>query len=137
MKSSIASLCLLLLAGAVMLDCGSPSAHDLQSVTISPATADAQNFPGGQVQFTATGIYSTQPSPVTPFSATWGSCYQSTPTNAVSVTSSGLAQCVPGAPGTYTVWAYGPDPAKVNCTAINACGGGCGRITGTASLTCP
>lgn len=37
--------------------CGA-SSHVLESVT--PATADAGNFPNGQVQFTAIGLYSTE-----------------------------------------------------------------------------
>jgi len=134
----------LVLAASFTLSCGgSPSesaTRQLQSITLSPATADAQNYPSGQVQFTATGYYNTAPQTVTPLSATWGTCYQNAPTNAVSVTSGGLAQCESGATGTYSIWAN--DPAfsvpysGVNCNAITACGGGC-FVVGTAQLTCP
>lgn len=131
-------LFLLVLAAGTMLACGSSSAtHSLQSVAISPATADAQGYPNGQVPFTATGMYNTKPSPVTPISVEWGACdLKGNATTAVSVSSAGVAQCA-GAAGTYTVWGFGSNPSGGTCTAINACGGGCGRITGTAQLTCP
>lgn len=129
----------LLVAAAMMcLACGSSADRMLQSVTLSPAAADAQNYPGGQVQFTATGYYSAAPSPVTPLSATWGACEQSgNSTQSVSISATGVAQCAAGAVGTYNVWAFDTNPATATCNAINACGGGCGRVTGTAQLTCP
>lgn len=129
---------LLVFAASFTLACGadpsSQAARSIQSIAIAPATADAQNYPGGQVQLTATGFYNTQPSPVTPQSATWGVCQQNAPTSAVTITSSGVAQCTPGAVGTYTVFAYDfPNPS---CLALTACGGGC-TVEGTAQLTCP
>ena len=131
-------LFLLVVAAAIALGCGSPSGRMLQSVTLSPATADAQEYPGGQVQFIATGSYSTPPSPVTPLSATWGACEQNgSSTESVSVSASGLAQCATGAVATYTVWGFDVNPGNATCNAIKACGGGCGRVTGTAELTCP
>jgi hypothetical protein len=131
-------LFLLVVAAAISLACGSSSGRMLQSVTLSPVSADAKEYPGGQVQFSATGNYSTPPSPVTPLSATWGACDQNgSSTESVSVSASGLAQCATGAVGTYTVWGFDVNPSKATCNAINACGGGCGRVTGTAQLTCP
>lgn len=133
---------LLILAAVIALACGSPAAPGnttgiLESVSISPATADAQNYPFGLVQFTATGYYSAPPSPVTPLTATWGACYQGNPTSGVSVTKNGVAQCASGASGTYTVWAWAPSGAKV-CPAFETyCGGGGCQVTGTAQLTCP
>ena len=120
----------------VIVACGgTPSSQadrSIQSISISPASADAKNS-GGQVQFIATGYYNTQPSPVTPLPATWGVCQQGTPASAVTVTN-GLAQCGPSAVGTFTVFAYDfPNPS---CLAITACGGGC-TVEGTAQLTCP
>jgi len=136
-NAGFAFVALMVLAAAA-LSCGSsPSPHLLQSVTINPATADAQNYPNGQVQFTATGNFSTKPSPVTPLSVEWGSCtLDGNTTSSVSVTTSGTAQCT-GAAGTYTVWGFANSAEGPTCLAINACGGGCGRITGTAQLTCP
>lgn len=108
--------------------------RSIESITINPATADAQDYPNGQVQFKATGYYNTPPSPVTPIAATWGVCVENAPTNEVSVTATGLAHCAAGAVGTYTVFAYAfPNPS---CLAITACGGGC-TVEGTAQLTCP
>lgn len=128
----------IVLAASLNLACGgNPSdqpTRSIQSITISPTAVDAQTYPGGQVQFTATGYYNTQPSPVTPLAATWGVCQQNTPTSAVTITANGLAQCTSQAIGTYTVFAYDfPNPS---CLALTACGGGC-TVEGTAQLTCP
>jgi hypothetical protein len=125
----------LLLAASFALSCGTnstPNPTGLQSITISPATASAL-APNGQVQFTATGHYPLPPYTVTPQPALWGACYQNAPTAAVSITSSGLAQCVlPDDPvATYSVFAFD----ATNCGAMNACGGGC-TVVGTAQLTC-
>jgi hypothetical protein len=134
--------CLLVLAAAITLACGS-SPHVLQSVSVNPATADAQNFPNGLVPFTATGIFNTAPTPVTPLTVQWGVCVMTAgstqPTNAVAVGGDGVAQCASGAPGTYTVWAASSTNVKGGvCTAVlNPCSGGCRTITGTAQITCP
>ena len=139
MRKSLVGLYVLALVGAAAfaLSCGSGSDpnHMLQSITLSPATADAQDYPGGLVQFTATGYYVVAPKTVTPLSAGWGSCYNNAPTNAISV-SDGVAQCASGAAGTFTVWANDPPGLGGMCNAITACGGGC-FVVGTAQLTCP
>ena len=128
----------LVLAASFALSCGASSqSHDpLQSITLSPATADARDYPNGQVQFVATGNYIDPSHTVTPLSATWGTCYQNASTSEVSVTAGGMAQCAPGAVGTYTIWADDPPLSNVACNAITACGGGC-FVAGTAQLTCP
>ncbi len=131
-------LFLLVLAAAITLACGSSASHTLQSLSISPAVTNAQNYPGGLVQFTATGTYTAPPSPVTPLAATWGACdLAGSGTSEVSVSANGLAQCASGAAGTYMVWAFDLNATGATCNIINACGGGCGRVTGTAQLTCP
>lgn len=121
----------------ILAACGgsmSNAPRSIQSLAVSPSAADAQSFPGGQVQFSATGFYNTQPSPVSSIPATWGVCFQNAPTTAVTISNNGLAQCTAAASGAYTVFAYDfPDPA---CFAITACGGGC-AVTGTAQLNCP
>jgi len=138
---------LLVLAAAITLACGSPKSHVgpncttaqtgpnttgiLQSVTLCPATADARQY-GGEVQFIATGIYSTAPSPVTPLKAFWGACFGNSPTDTVAITNSGLAHCAAGSSGTYAIFASEP----TMCNAITACGGGC-QVSGYAQLTCP
>ena len=127
----------LVLAASLASSCGANQGQgQLQSITLSPATADAQDYPNGQVQFTATGFYADPPHTVTPLSATWGTCYQGAGTSEVSVASGGVAQCAPGAVGTYTVWANDPPSPNVGCLAITACGGGC-FVVGSAQLTCP
>jgi hypothetical protein len=122
------------------LSCGSSTPqHQIQSITLAPASADAENYANRQVQFVATGHYSTAPMTVSPLSANWGACSQFAATTAVSVTSYGLAQCASGAAGTYTVWANQPadlGPGVYNCAAETACGGGC-TVQGSAQLTCP
>ena len=107
---------------------------------MSPAAADADQYPNGQVQFTAIGYYNKPPSPITPLTATWGACYQFNTTSGVSVSKNGLAQCAAGSVGTYTVWAFvvQQPPPGYACTNIeDACGGGGCQVTGTAQLTCP
>jgi hypothetical protein len=109
----------------------------LQSITVTPATADAQNFTGGQVQFTATGTFSRPPSPapvtfVAPYSGQWFV----DPAFATLVgTGTGTAtfQCVPGVSGTTTVTAsasVGPDGPIPG-------GGASAKVSGTAKLICP
>jgi hypothetical protein len=135
---------LAILAIAITLACGS-SPRILQSVSLSPPAADAHGSP---VQFTATGYFNKQPSPVKLTTANWGACYQNPPappqpTTAVSVSADGLAQCAAGAAGTYTVWAWAESAAD-SCggnngeVPANPCGGaGECQVTGTAQLTCP
>jgi len=126
-------LFLFLAAAAIALVCGSNTPHTLQSVTVTPATAS------GEAQFTATGYFTSMPSPVTPLQAIWGACIKTAtteqPTTAVTVSTNGLAQCVSGASGTFTVWASSWNSAT--CNVITPCNGGCAAITGTAQLTCP
>ncbi len=123
------------------LSCGTGSSSNtprqLLSVTVSPATADAADYPSGQVPFTATGNYNSAPYTVTPLPGIWGACFNNASTTAISVTSEGVAQCAAGAVGTYTVWASAPEfPNGANCQALTACGGGC-FVAGTAQLICP
>jgi hypothetical protein len=125
----------LVLAASAALSCGTTSlpapTGGLQSITISPATA-ATGDTIMQVQFTATGHYNGPPYTLTPQPATWGACYQNAPTDQVSVTSSGLAQCAaPGPNVTYSVFAFD----QTNCNLLTACGGGC-TVVGAAQLTC-
>ncbi len=105
----------------------------LQSITLSPSVADAQNCANGHVQFTATGNYTNPTQTVTPqMIFAWGACQQDTPTSDVTVTAKGVAQCASGATGTYTIWAEDPPPT---CETVSPCGG-C-TVIGTAQLTCP
>jgi hypothetical protein len=137
MKSSRRLFCsfLLVLMAAMALACS--TSRLAQSVTVSPTTADARDFADGQVQFTATGYYNQEPSPVTPLTATWGVCASNGNLNGVSVNASALAQCGRGATGTYNVFASVQNPSRGVCTVDLPCGGeGCGQVVGTAQLTC-
>ncbi|MGA8274492.1 MAG: hypothetical protein WB919_23245 [Candidatus Sulfotelmatobacter sp.] len=131
------SLFALAAVASLALSCGASPPRTLQSVTLSPATADSQDYPDGQVQFTVSGHYNTAPETVTPQAATWGVCYQNASTNEISVTTSGMAQCASGAAGTYTVWANDPiqTPGTYSCPAQTACGGGC-TLQANAQLIC-
>jgi hypothetical protein len=125
---------LLLTTLAVLtLACGSSPERTLESVSLSPQQAI---FNGSPVQFTATALYNTSPMSVSPFTAAWGACAGNASTSDVTVSSAGVASCASGASGTFTVWGYGVNPAQATCNVITACGGGCGRVTGVATLTC-
>jgi hypothetical protein len=133
-------LLVLMLTGIMAaLSCGAGQTQ-LQSMSLSPAVADAKNFPDGKVQFTATGYYINPTHMVTPQSANWVACTGNLPTTAVSVTTAGVVQCGSGASGTYSINAWNPlGPGTYSCpsqTNQTACGGGC-KIEATAQLTCP
>jgi hypothetical protein len=110
----------------------------LESISICPSSADARNAFDGQVPFDAIGTYNTAPQQVTPLDARagWGACFENQPTTAVTVSSKGVAQCQPGASGTYTIYASDFPQQNGGCDAIAACGGGC-VVSGYAKLTCP
>jgi hypothetical protein len=137
--ASVLSSFIVILAAFAVVSCGSQSSMMgsmsptmPQTITLSPMTADAHMYPNGQVQFMATGSYINPVRKLTPQPASWGVCQQNTPTMAVTVSQTGVAQCGMGATGKYTVFAYD----MTNCTAMTACGGGC-TVVGTAQLTCP
>jgi hypothetical protein len=103
----------------------------LQSMTVSPAIADAARSPGGKVQFKASGTFSQPPSPdvvtfVAPYSGSWAVSN----TDIATISQSGLAQCVSGASGTVNVIAV----ASANSAPPGAMSIG---VQGMAKLTCP
>ena len=134
------SVSLLVILAIVMISACGSSPRVLQSVSLSPAMADAQGAP---VQFTVTGYFNQQPSPATLSTTNWGACYQNQSTTDVSVSSDGMAQCANGAVGTYTVWTWaersgGSCGSSTLPLPVNPCGGaGECQVTGTAQLTCP
>jgi hypothetical protein len=150
MRHSV-SACLLLLAAWLALACGSsPSGpHLIQSLTLSPTSVDAQNFPSGKVAFVPTGHYNTAPLTVTPIQASWGAeseiLWNGTinygdANGAVTVDANGTAQCANGASGTYAVvaWAIQDPNLKGTCGSGNSIGEpGCNVVQGIAQLTCP
>lgn len=135
---------LLVVAGVITLACGGPSRVP-ESVAVSPAAADAKDFPGGLVPFTATATYNTMPSPVNGVSATWAACVQTLPpTGGATISSNGVAQCQSGATGTIAIFAAVPIPGfRGICASPGSvpvgtpCGGACGAVVGIAQLTCP
>jgi hypothetical protein len=78
----------LVLAASLALSCGAnqnQNQNQLSSMTVSPATADAQNYPDGEVPFIATGVYVNPTRKVTPQLASWNACQQNAPTTEVSL----------------------------------------------------
>jgi len=134
------------LAACLTLACGS-SARQIQSISVTPTSADAQNYPNGKVPFVATGHYNASPMTVTPLPANWGAASQQlfngtevlSATTEVSVDTQGVAQCTASASGTYVVGAWVPAPSKGVCLVV----GGpfnettCPVFEATAQLTCP
>ena len=132
---------LLLISVAISLACGASAPRVLQTVSVNPASADAMNYPSGSVPFVATGYYSKSPLTVSPETAAWTACSstQGQPTNNVTLSSTGVAQCNAGVSGTYMVVAAVPDPA-FKCDGVEIpyiCGASCGTVIGMATLTCP
>lgn len=112
LRQSAVVLLILLIVG-----CGSHPNRELVSVTVTPSVADAQNFPSGQVQFVATGIFSQPPmtSQLSSQDITWcigstsGHCAGFIETGAI-VNANGLASCNSGFSGVVTVLAGKPEP---------------------------
>src|SRR4029077_16359758 len=112
------------------MGCGSSGVRMLESVTATPARADAQNFPNGEVQFTPTGIFNKAPTRVTPLPScsapgATGSCitaWATSPNTIATIDQNGLAQCGPSQSGTVT---------------IQGAVSGEGPLLGVAKFTCP
>jgi hypothetical protein len=81
------------------ISCGN-SPRVLQSVTATPASADAKNFPNGRVQFTPTGTYNTSPKTVTPLPVT---AWLASSSAIATIDPNGVAECVPGQVGTVQI----------------------------------
>ena len=119
------------------LGCGSSNMNSnrvLQSMAITPANADAQNFPNGQVQFTATGTFNKAPSPAQvtfqpPYTGTW-SLMGASAANIATISQAGLAQCIAGVAGTVTVSAVASSNSATGPAMSTA-------VTGSTTLTCP
>jgi hypothetical protein len=100
-NSSLVQLLVLFGFCLAAMACGTSMPRKLVSVTVTPAVADAQSFPGGQVQFVATGIFNKPPSPVTPLPDV--SSWSVTPGSLASIDQTGLAKCAPGQSGIAAV----------------------------------
>jgi hypothetical protein len=123
---------------AVLAAAGCGTSRQLQSVTLSPASADAQNFAQGQVQFTATGTFNQKPSPVQLGSqdvswcvgASSGQCAGNIFTGAI-VDQNGVARCQAGFAGTATILAGQGKPAAIPDQGSQL------KVFGAAQLSCP
>jgi hypothetical protein len=138
-------LCTVLLAVATSITfaCGSGSkpTRVIQSLSVSPGSADAKDYPNGEVPFVATGIYNAAPMMVTPLQSTWAVVNQNgDQTTDVLINANGVAHCAAGASGAYNVggWvAITPSPGGL-CNVSSAYGNPCGdSVLGVAQLTCP
>lgn len=137
MRFRFCPACLVLLFVVVVLAaCG--DARKLQSVRLTPATADAQTFPNGQVPFAAAGTFSKPPSPValTSKDVVWcvgsnGTCAGNIVAGA-TVDGNGVAQCIPSFTGTVTILA-----GKPSSSMVIPDGGRALKVFGSAQLTCP
>lgn len=127
---------ILLLSLLITIGCG--ASGQLKSVTVSPSAADARNFPGGQVPFSAMGTFgnSSMPQPLNNKDITWclgtstGACAGNINSGA-TVSANGVAACVPSFTGTATILAGKATPP------MNPDGGAQMSVFGAARLTCP
>jgi hypothetical protein len=116
----------------VAAGCGSNS-RQLQSINISPAIADAQDFPDGQVQFVPTGHYTQAPVTLSPLPVLWA-IYLPGGKNGATITQSGIAQCEAGVSSTFSVLAYAPTNPSIPIAKLETANS---AVVGTATLTCP
>jgi hypothetical protein len=149
MSRFVFSMWILLVVSAawITLACGSHNPRPLQSITLSPASADAKDYTDGKVPFVATGHYNSAPAAVTPLQANWAAVSDANDfsifgpvTSAVSIDQTGVAYCTVGAAGTYAVVAWdlqNPAP-NVVCQSQSDFGEpGCNTVQASAQLTCP
>lgn len=110
--------------------------NKLTSIAVTPSVADAQSFPGGMVQFTATGVYSGSSKMTGVSNVTWcigtssGQCNGNIAA-AATIDNNGRAQCVSNQTGTVTVL------AGTGGQVATPDGGAQLKVFGTATLTCP
>jgi hypothetical protein len=111
--------------------------RQLQSLTVTPASADAQAFPGGKVQFTATGTFNMAPITVVSPPVQWsiGSPFGSPPANmpAATVDANGLAQCN-GFVGNVILEATAPTEPEIPLLQVTST---TVSVSGMAQLICP
>jgi hypothetical protein len=138
-------LCIVLLAVAasITFSCGAGSkpTRVIQSLNVSPGSADAKDYPNGEVPFVATGIYNAAPAMVTPLQSTWAVVNQNgEQTTDILINANGVAHCAAGASGVYNVgaWVAITPPPGATCNVSSAYGNPCGdSVLGVAQLRCP
>ena len=128
-------VCLLAAFAITSVGCSSMNSMPnrvLQSMVITPAAADAQTSPQGQVQFSAMGTFSKAPSPApVPFVAPYSGSWATSDLNIATIDQTGLAQCVSGAAATVTITAVASTNAGHGTQQTST------AVSGTAKLTCP
>src|SRR5437868_4813753 len=99
--------CLLAAVSIASIGCSSMNSNPnrvLQSMVISPANADAQTSPSGQVQFSAMGTFSKAPSPApVPFAVPYTGTSPTPDTNVARRTQAALPTCASAATGTVII----------------------------------
>jgi len=124
----------LFLAGIAiaLVSCGTN--NKLQSISVTPATANAKDYAVGRVQFTAAGTY-TNGSQVKPLTVLWSPGPPAVVQPAmVVVDNNGVASCGSVPPGTYPVWAGAPADPHIAVSSMNQ---STPTVSGEAQLTCP
>jgi hypothetical protein len=121
-----------------LTSCGStiPNAgRVLLEIVVTPATADAQTFANGQVEFTATGTFSVAPSPApVTFVAPYTGGFIVSPNTSNQV----IANIVSTGPGTATVQCVAGMSGTVEVGATASANNGTSTIvSGIAQITCP
>lgn len=119
--------------------------REMQSITVTPTTATAQNSPGGQVQFSATGHFNMDPMTAMP-QVLWsvGSPFSTMPMSSstmptmptpsgVIINSNGMAQCN-GFVGMVTIQATAPMDPNMSLSQMTSM---TSNVAGMAQLTCP
>jgi len=126
------------LFAALATSCGGGVAdppRQLVSITVTPATADAQIFPNGQVQFTAKGTFSDGSKSQITVLWTLNGPFTQTPIPNIKLNSLGMAQCIAGGfVGTGGVFATAPADTNIplsNMTMFTK------NVSGTAQIICP
>jgi hypothetical protein len=125
------------------------STRVMQSLMVSPAAVDAQNFANGQVQFTATATFNMAPMTVMSPPVLWSVGNPSfmsaapTPTSNMSmavapppgpsISANGLAQCN-GFTGLVTIEATAPADPNMPISQMSQM---TRNVTGMAKLSCP
>jgi len=128
----------LILTAAIVAGCGGSTMNNgrmLQSLTVTPASADAQNFPGGKVQFTATGTFNMAPTTVMSPPVIWSIQNPSgMPTMPqATIDPNGLAQCNAFV-GTTLAAATAPTEPEIPLIGMPP---STPTVSGTATLICP
>ncbi|MBZ5720115.1 MAG: hypothetical protein LAO03_07015 [Acidobacteriia bacterium] len=116
----------------VAAGCGSGS-RQLQSISVSPATADAQDFANGQVQFVASGRYNQAPITMSPLPVLWV-IHLPGGASGATITQGGVAQCGQGVSSTFSVLAYAPADPNIPIAQLAMAKK---AVIGTAVLICP